>query len=380
MTVFTARPDERLDIGKAGARRIRILSRVRIERSLVGSGLLHLLLLLAILLLMLPAPPKEPSSSNPVTVIFEPSLPGSRKDQPDGQPPASAPEEGPQVPPPPGNEAAQPPSPPPAPPPAPPAALPVPPIPAPEPAAPPVQAIPEPPMPTPPVPEATEEPQPPPPPQATEAAPQPAPPPKPRAEARARPPIPQAAPQAAVPPRPRVEPRPRAEPRPAAPPAEPSLSAPMNFSFGSAVPDALRSRPTGRRNTLDPTIGSEVANRVGAPPTDTHRPDASMKITNGAQVGSDWMTMLHAWWNQHGRYPEQAARLGEDGTVRIHVAINRYGRVLSVELIQKSSSQWLDMGATGTFRDRTNLPPFPPSTPEPVVELDLTIMYILYRR
>ena len=198
------------------------------------------------------------------------------------------------------------------------------------------------------------------------------------ARARPRPPIPQAIPQAAAPPRPRVEPRPRAEPRPAAPPAEPSLSAPMNFSFGSASPDPLRNRPTGRRNTLDPTIGPEVANRVGAPPTDTHRPDASIKVT-GAQVGSDWITMLHAWWNQHGYYPNEAARNGEDGTVRIHVVVDRYGHVLGVELISKSGSQWLDLAAQAVFRG-ANLPPFPPSTPEPKADLDLTIRYLLYRR
>ena len=108
MTVFTARPDQRLDISQTAVRAIRIRSRVRIERSLFGSGLLHLLLLLAILLLMLPRPQREAGSSNPVTVIFEPSLPSSRKDQPEGQPAASALEEGPKMPPPPGSETARP--------------------------------------------------------------------------------------------------------------------------------------------------------------------------------------------------------------------------------------------------------------------------------
>lgn len=152
----------------------------------------------------------------------------------------------------------------------------------------------------------------------------------------------------------------------------------MNFSFGGASVDPLPTRPTGRRNTIDPTIGAEAANRVGAPPTDTHRPDASIKVT-GAQVGSDWIALLHAWWNQHGYYPEQAAQNGEDGIVQIHVAVNRYGQVLRVELTRKSGSQWLDLGALAVFRN-AKLPPFPPSTPESQADLDLTIRYYLLRR
>jgi periplasmic protein TonB len=163
-----------------------------------------------------------------------------------------------------------------------------------------------------------------------------------------------------------------------APPAESSLSAPMNFSFGGASVDPSRSRPTGRRNTLDPRIGPEIASQAGSPPTDLHRPDYSIKVT-GAQVGSDWIAMLHAWWSQHGYYPPQAAQAGEDGTVRIHVVVNRYGKVLGVELIGRSGSQWLDLAAQAVFRG-ANLPPFPPATPEPQADLDLTINYLLYRR
>ena len=336
MIVFTAWPDQRLDIGQSGARRMRLRSRLWIERALLGSGLLHLLVLLAILLLMLPSPPREPGSSNPVTIIFEPSLPGARPDQPEGKPLASAPVEGPQMPPPPGNEVVRPPSPKAEPAPAEPA---------------PAEPLPVPPPPPAVVPDAV-------------AQPRPAPP----------------APVAATQPRPRPSPQPspKAEAQRAAPLAEPSLSAPMNFSFGGITGDPLRTRPTGRRNTIDPTLGADIANRVGAPPTDVNRPNASIKVT-GAQVGTDWITMLHGWWAQHGYYPPQAAQNGEDGTVRIHVVVDRYGKVLGVELIGKSGSQWLDLAAQAVFRGAT-LPPFPPNTPEPRADLDLTIRYLLYRR
>ena len=53
--------------------------------------------------------------------------------------------------------------------------------------------------------------------------------------------------------------------------------------------------------------------------------------------------------------------------------------MLGVELIGKSGSQWLDLAAQAVFRG-ASLPPFPPNTPEPRADLDLTIRYLLYRR
>ncbi len=103
-----------------------------------------------------------------------------------------------------------------------------------------------------------------------------------------------------------------------------------------------------------------------------------MKMT-GAQVGSDWYTMLHQWWEQHSFYPEQAARLGEDGTVRLHMVVDRNGNVSGLQLIGRSGSQWLDLGAQSVFRG-AKLPPFPPNTPESQGNLDVTIRYFLLRQ
>jgi protein TonB len=340
-TVFTARPDLRLDIGKPGARRARLRSRFQIERSLLGSGLLHLLVLLVLIFVMVEHPPTEFGASNPVTVIFEPSPPGSRPDLPPGQAASSAPEEGRQVPPPLGTGR-----------PAIASLPPIPPQPVPSSPAPPVP-VPAPAIPAPPV--------------SFSAEPGPIPPPP---LALALPPKP--TPPAPAPARPRAE-----RSQPAAPPVGGFLSAPMNYSFGAATNESPKSRPTGRKNTLDPTLGPEVRDAVGSPPTDIHRPDASIKVS-GAQVGTDWIMQLHEWWNQHGYYPNQAAFRGEDGTVKIHVELDRYGKVLGVELTGRSGSQWLDLAALSVFRG-AKLPPFPPSTPEGRADLDLTIQYVLYR-
>jgi TonB family protein len=104
-----------------------------------------------------------------------------------------------------------------------------------------------------------------------------------------------------------------------------------------------------------------------------------MVRVEGAQVGSDWLASLHEWWDRHSYYPEEAAVAGEDGTVQVHLVVDRDGHVRSVELETRSGSKWLDLGSLAVFRG-AQLPPFPLSTPEPRADLHITIQYVLLRR
>jgi protein TonB len=173
------------------------------------------------------------------------------------------------------------------------------------------------------------------------------------------------------------QPPPALPPTPAARRAEPAFPAPMDISLGRPVapPPLHTSRGTG---AIDLTIGRAVRESNGAPPRDTNAAEGMIHV-RGANVGKDWLEQLHEWWERHSEYPQQAAMRGEDGTVQIHLKVDRYGRVQLVEIETRSGSQWLDMGALATFRGQ-QLPPFPPSTPEPVADLDITIDYILVGR
>ncbi len=170
-------------------------------------------------------------------------------------------------------------------------------------------------------------------------------------------------------------------PQPARPPTprrRPAFPLPINTSLGAgAAPSPSRQAQRGT-GAIDLALGRATRDSVGAPPRDTNAESGDI-VVHGAQVGKDWEELLHEWWLQHGFYPEEAARRGEDGRVSIHVRVDRYGHVQLVELENSSGSQWLDLGAQATFRDAT-LPPFPPSTPEPVADLDITIRYILVPR
>jgi TonB family protein len=102
------------------------------------------------------------------------------------------------------------------------------------------------------------------------------------------------------------------------------------------------------------------------------------RVTQG-HVNASWMNLLADWWQKHGYYPEQAAALGHDGVVRIEVVVDRHGKVRAVELLRRSGSPWLDLGAQAVFRGAT-VPPFPPHTPDEQVTVELTIRYMLVRR
>jgi protein TonB len=114
------------------------------------------------------------------------------------------------------------------------------------------------------------------------------------------------------------------------------------------------------------------------PPRRNPRDESSDIQVSGAQVGSDWLSQLSAWWVEHRRYPEDARQRGETGTVIIRFTVNRQGRTSRAEIVSRSGSMALDLQAVATFSN-VRLPPFPFNTPENEATLTLTINYMLLR-
>jgi TonB family protein len=180
-------------------------------------------------------------------------------------------------------------------------------------------------------------------------------------------------------PEPGPPPRPAAQARPApAQPRAPAFPAPRDYSFAQGLGgDADNPRAHGTRG-IDTSVRPADRNAPGEVPRDLDAAEGVIRV-RGAHVGKQWIEQLYEWWLKHSYYPEEAARRGEDGIVRIHVKVDRYGHVGLVEMESSSGSQWLDAGAQAVFRGAT-VPPFPLATPEPDADLDLTIEYTLIRR
>jgi TonB family protein len=98
----------------------------------------------------------------------------------------------------------------------------------------------------------------------------------------------------------------------------------------------------------------------------------------GDDVGEDWFNEVAAWWLRHRFYPNEAARLAQEGDVVLRLVVGRDGRVESVEVDQKSGSPWLDLGALAVFR-AAKLPPLPPDVRDPNVTVNFTIHYMIIR-
>jgi protein TonB len=138
----------------------------------------------------------------------------------------------------------------------------------------------------------------------------------------------------------------------------------MNFSFGNSAAPSVSgaSHPSARESA-----GSLARSGIDIEPVGDGDPGAS------------WRNALSAWIESHKYYPREAAEAGEDGTVVVRVLVDHTGRVQSVELRDRSGSQWLDLAAQAMFRG-AHLPPFPPGTTDPSFTFNLTMHYILIGR
>jgi len=98
----------------------------------------------------------------------------------------------------------------------------------------------------------------------------------------------------------------------------------------------------------------------------------------GDDVGADWLNLVSQWWIQHRFYPDEAARLQQEGDVVLRLKVAQSGHVETLDLVQGSGSPWLDMGAESVFRN-ANLPPLPGNVHDPDISLQFTIHYEILR-
>ena len=98
----------------------------------------------------------------------------------------------------------------------------------------------------------------------------------------------------------------------------------------------------------------------------------------GDEVGPDWFNLVAAWWVKHRYYPDQAARLAQEGDVTLRLNVAKSGRVQDIDVEQRSGSPWLDLAALAVFRN-AQLPPLPRDVTDPDVTLSFTIHYMILR-
>ena len=278
-----------------------------------------------------------------------------------------------------------------------PTSQPVPPAPQPAPPTPQQEAslqLPQPPQPETPPPAPT-----PPPPAPTPPAPAPPTPAPPAQPPPASPPQPTPAPQASTqPPTVSLDPSdegemplvpqftmPPSPPRPLPPLTVPTPKAPPSpprpRAFTQQVPRSRSGFPMPQNwslatgpSSLLAEHGTDLASRSRG-----SRFNSDYKHVAGADPGEDWAAELHRWASDHAYYPDGAAENNEEGVATIQATIDRYGKVLNVDLVEGSGSTLLDAAWLAEWRHAI-VPRFPPGTPEDSTTILYTIHYILVRR
>ena len=95
-------------------------------------------------------------------------------------------------------------------------------------------------------------------------------------------------------------------------------------------------------------------------------------------VSPDYRTLLSGWLESHKRYPEDARQRGEEGRAVLRFRVDRYGRVLDYAVVSSTGYADLDAAVDNMMRGAV-LPPFPPSMPQPEIEVSVTIRFGLTR-
>jgi len=198
---------------------------------------------------------------------------------------------------------------------------------------------------------------------AAEAAPAPPPPPpeaKPPETAQAETPAPPAitAPLASQaetrrqtkprkpPPKPqvaRVEPEPRPQPKPSAPPAPPQQTAAAEpASSANAASGATPAEGVGGSGRAAQGIGRAAAG-------------------NGAREGpgDDYLELVRRWVTRFRKYPEEAVKQKQEGTVAIGFKFTRDGTVIDAWIEKSSGYPLLDAAALKMMHDASPIPKVP---------------------
>lgn len=134
-----------------------------------------------------------------------------------------------------------------------------------------------------------------------------------------------------------------------------------------------RERPVRRAATRPP------APVTSAPPAAARRDIAAAPQVAGASSVSPatWQSRLMSHLNRHKRYPNEARRRGEQGTVRVALVIDPSGRIVEHRIVGGSGNPSLDAAVADMARRASPVPAPPPSIAKARLTLTVPISFRL---
>lgn len=164
-------------------------------------------------------------------------------------------------------------------------------------------------------------------------------------------------------------------------PALPKVMAIAPAHALTPIPMLLRAAPSVHAEQvigLPASAASSISNPAlsSAPPTaPEHRNAPQADIASEARP--KWEALLLAAINRVKRYPNEASRKHQQGTVKIRFVVDRRGRVFSVNLVQSSGFPSLDAEALSLPRRAAPLPRPPAQLASQHIELTVPIEFFV---
>lgn len=141
----------------------------------------------------------------------------------------------------------------------------------------------------------------------------------------------------------------------------------------SVTPDSALTgiSPTEQVTARDATTSTLPGN------TGADRP-ANGAYGNSTQATDDYIVRLRAWLARHKQYPRSARQAGQQGTVKLYLAINRQGQVLEHRIVKSSGTPALDEAANRMLARALPLPAMPAASRQNRLELVIPIVFTLH--
>ncbi len=189
--------------------------------------------------------------------------------------------------------------------------------------------------------------------------------------------VPEAAPAHPIVAKAQPEPTPESTPTP-----KPESQQPSAASTQPNQPkQPSESRVEPKQDSAKPSLQSQNRTRAGGRDEGgRERPNgttASSGGSGGEIDASNYYGRLATWLARHKRYPTQAQRLRQEGTVKVTFTVDNNGRVISQRITESSGYELLDHEAQAMLERASPLPRIPASLGRSRITITLPVDFTL---
>ena len=138
--------------------------------------------------------------------------------------------------------------------------------------------------------------------------------------------------------------------------------------------------PSRAQSAPQRSASAPIAPAPAAPGTGTLDAGSGAGDSPHAQAQqADWIALLNSHLARRKRYPQEARRVGQEGTPSVRFTVDRRGRVSNVSIVRSSGHELLDQATVELVQRAAPFPAMPRSMQRDAITITLPIEYALDR-